>query len=141
MITFHGSELCSAPHVGIGLGTSYLSWIDLVERHRPCSSAGLLQQLAPLPRHRGFCTAMKTGQFSLSNKSMYLTTAVKTCQFPLSNMVLFTVAIPGCPSCPSCLSSVETEEDDVCFVSSKHWRTKQKGSKSRGPAPVCCFDS
>ena len=42
MITFHGSELCSAPHVGIGLGTSYLSWIDLVERHRPRSSAELL---------------------------------------------------------------------------------------------------
>jgi len=61
MITFHGSELCSAPHVGIGLGTSYLSWIDLVERHRPPSSVELLQQLAPLLRHRGFCTAMKAG--------------------------------------------------------------------------------
>ena len=117
MITFHGSELCSAPHVGIG--TSYLSWIDLVERHRPCSSAGLLQQLAPLLRHRGFCTAMKTGQFALSNKSMYLTTAVKACQFPLSNMVLLSFAFPVCPSCPPCLSSVETEEDDVCFVSER----------------------
>ena len=38
MVTFLGSELCSAPHVGIGLGTSYLSWIDLVERHRPRAS-------------------------------------------------------------------------------------------------------
>ena len=42
-----------------------------VERHRPRASAELLQQLAPLLRHRGFCTATKAGQFALSNKSMY----------------------------------------------------------------------
>ena len=36
---------------------------------------------------------------------------------------------------------MQTEGGVLFFVSSKHWRSKEKGSKSRELAPVCCFDS
>ena len=35
---------------------------------------------------------------------------------------------------------MQTEGGVLFFVSSKHWRSKEKGSKSRELAPVCCFD-